>query len=109
MNKQLQKIIQQIIKDLMPYNPEKIILFGSAVKGRMDEHSDIDIIVIKKTKERFLQRLKKVALMLPSRERVADVLVYTPEEFKQMNSDEYNPFFRNIRNEGKIIYEKAKT
>ena len=32
--------VDQIVKDLLPYGPEKIILFGSAARGDGDEYSD---------------------------------------------------------------------
>lgn len=98
------KKLQVIIEALKAYNPEKIILFGSSARGEKDKYSDIDLIIIKKTKDRFLQRLKKAALLI--REPLpVDLFVYTPEEFAQMLEDE-NPFVQMVSKEGKVIYEK---
>ena len=49
--------IEQVMQDLAAYGPEKVILFGSAARGDVDEYSDIDLIVIKETDKRFVQRL----------------------------------------------------
>ena len=96
--------LKVIIEELKAYNPEKIILFGSSARGEEDEHSDIDLVIIKKTQDRFLQRLKKAALLI--REPIpVDLFVYTPEEFAQM-LDEENSFAQIVIKEGKVIYEK---
>ena len=107
-NKKTQKkILQEIINDLKSYQPEKIILFGSVAKGKFHSQSDFDLIVIKKTKAPFLQRLKKVNLLIKGNYPL-DILVYTPKEFQEMLKDKSNSFFRSIKKSSKIIYEKPK-
>jgi predicted nucleotidyltransferase len=99
-----QRRLEAVIGDLMAYQPEKIILFGSSARGDVDEHSDIDLVIIKKTRDRFLQRLKKAVLLI--REPIpVDLFVYSPEEFAQMLDDE-NPFARTVAKEGEVVYEK---
>lgn len=101
---QKMKRLKVIIEALKAYNPEKIILFGSSVKGEEDQYSDIDLVIIKKTQDRFLQRLKKAALLIKEPTPV-DIFVYTPEEFAQMLEDQ-NSFAQNVIKEGEVIYEK---
>jgi predicted nucleotidyltransferase len=38
------------------YNAEKVILFGSHARGEATEDSDVDILIIAQTAERFFQR-----------------------------------------------------
>jgi len=84
------------------YGPiEKIILFGSYARGDTDEYSDLDLILIKNTTKRFVERLVEVPL-LPVH---ADVFVYTPEEFEQMRENE-NPFILSAIESAKVIYER---
>jgi len=45
--KKLSEIIRRIVKVAAP---EKIILFGSAVRGEMGPNSDVDLLVIKRGK-----------------------------------------------------------
>lgn len=100
-----QERLSHIISALKEYNPERIILFGSHARGDEDDYSDLDIVIIKTTKERFLNRLKIVyELVQPT--FAMDVLVYTPEEFAEMQ-ERGNPFIEMILREGVVIYEKS--
>ncbi|MDZ7262577.1 MAG: nucleotidyltransferase domain-containing protein [candidate division KSB1 bacterium] len=47
--------LDRVIECLKRYEPEKIILFGSYARGEVDESSDVDFVVIKKTDKRFLR------------------------------------------------------
>lgn len=101
--KEIKKITQQIIKK---YKPEKIILFGSFACGKPKENSDVDLLVIKKTKKRFGSRLFEVAKIIKSK-MGTDILVYTPKEWEKGLKENYY-FFKEIVNKGKLVYEKAK-
>lgn len=98
------KVITALVEQ---YAVEKIILFGSHARGDANKHSDIDLVVIKKTKVPFLKRMREVAKILSNEEiaQSTDVLVYTPEEFDAL-SKRWNPFFNRIVKEGKIVYGK---
>jgi predicted nucleotidyltransferase len=43
--------VDKVVKCLMQYEPEKIIIFGSYVRDEMDEYSNLDFVVIKKKRE----------------------------------------------------------
>ena len=101
-NKQL-KQINQIIESLRAYNPEKIYLFGSWARGEGDDLSDVDLVVIKKTKSPFFLRLQEAVKFLPIEIGGIDILVYTPEEFHKM-SKQGNAFAEMILEEGQLIY-----
>ena len=45
----------------MGYDPEQIILFGSVDRGDADKYSDIGLIVVKDTDQRFVQRMIEAA------------------------------------------------
>jgi len=80
LNTELARLIDLLIKE---YDPESIFLFGSFVNGEINDWSDIDIIIVKKTNKRFLDRIKEVFMILRPRVGV-DILVYTPEEFNEL-------------------------
>ena len=62
------------------YDPERILLFGSLASNNVEEWSDIDLVIIKQTKSRFLDRIREVMQLLRPQVGV-DILVYTPDEF----------------------------
>lgn len=99
--KEVKKIVDQIVK---AYRPEKIILFGSFASGKPKENSDVDLVVIKKTKERFTARLLKIAGVIKS-SLGADILVYTPKEWRDALEEE-NYFIKEIAQKGKLVYAK---
>jgi len=96
--------VERIVECLKKYEPEKIILFGSYIRGEMDEYSDLDFVVIKKTKKRFIRRLIEVAKLIDNNLGKIDIFVYTPEEFQRMIEDE-NPFIEQVLKEGRVVYE----
>ena len=95
-NQEIKKITGQIVKN---YEPEKIILFGSYAYGKPSLSSDVDLLVIKKTRKRFGSRLFDVAKIISS-EMGTDILVYTPKEWSSGLEKDYY-FFKEINNKGK--------
>ncbi len=100
----MHKRIQKLIKSLLPYQPERLYLFGSWAKGEEDELSDVDIVVIKQTVTPFFDRLREVANLLPVEIGGVDILVYTPNEFAAMRH-EGNAFAEMIAEEARLIYD----
>ena len=100
----IKKLTERIVKN---YQPEKIILFGSAARGRLDKDSDLDLAIIKKTTKRFYDRIGEVLkIVRPITPKPSiDFLVYTPSEFKQMRQDNYFVKDEIIR-KGRVIYEQ---
>ncbi len=95
---------REIISTFKIFNPEKIILFGSFLRGNQDEFSDIDLVIVYQTSKTFLNRLKELYLKwdIP---KAVDILAYTPEEFQDMLKE--NAFIQNIVNTGEILYERS--
>ena len=102
----LQQKIRWLLEDLKEYQPEKVILFGSAARGDTDPLSDLDVVIIKRTHEGFVQRGIEAARLVRCEVAPIDLFVYTPEEFQRMLEDE-NPFIEKVLSEGKVLYEKA--
>ena len=102
--REFQREMKGILEDLMTYQPERIILFGSWARGDFSQGSDIDILVIKKTRARFIDRIEHV-LALTRTDMDLEILVYTPEELQRMQ-DRLNPFVLEVMETGKVIYEK---
>lgn len=101
----LEEKIREIAEDLKVYEPDKIILFGSTLRRDSDQYSDLDIVIIKKTHKRFLERLVEVAKLIRPQLHPIDIFVYTPQEIERMGEEE-NSFWEQIKKNGRVIYEK---
>ncbi|MBL7156133.1 MAG: nucleotidyltransferase domain-containing protein [Candidatus Pacebacteria bacterium] len=99
---QIKKISNAIVKN---YKPEKIILFGSFAWGDPTKDSDVDLLIIKKTKKRFLKRQMEVGRIING-ELPTDTLIRTPLELKK-RLDLGDFFYKQIIKKGKYLYEKS--
>lgn len=95
---------KRIIDTFIPFNPEKIILFGSMAREDWDELSDIDLIVVYHTDKPFMDRLKELYLSWDI-SRAVDILAYTPAEFDRMMNESF--FVQDAVKEGEVIYERG--
>ncbi len=102
MEKRLEGVVDTLKRD---YHPEKIILYGSLARGKVHRWSDIDLVVIKKTTQRFLDRLEETSRLVNDRGGV-DVLVYTPAEVRRMLADRPSFFREEILKKGRVLYER---
>ncbi len=89
------------------YRPEKIILFGSFANGEIHGCSDIDLVIIKDTKEHFMDRLHTVSSLTRPSVGV-NFIVYTPKEAQDMIDQNHYFFVDEILKKGSILYERAK-
>lgn len=95
-------VIKDIIDQLKAYNPEKIILFGSYASGNPTKDSDVDLVVVKKTTQPFLERQKQVHLLLRTTTPI-DIFIFTPDEFEKARHN--NLLIKAASETGKVIYE----
>ena len=102
--KELHSIVATLIEK---YQPEKIILFGSLLTGRIHEWSDIDLLIIKETSTRRVYR-RAEALKGIERTVPIDLIILTPDEIKFL-WDENSLFIKDILERGNIVYEKEKS
>lgn len=83
---------------------ERVSVFGSYARGRADLFTDLDILVVIRTDQGFVDRLR----MLYSRLAVPvdlDLVCYTPQEFHAMRD---RPFFRRMLQGEVVLYEKKR-
>ena len=84
----------------------KVILFGSHAWGQPTEDSDIDLLIVKETTERFIDRWVSVWKLIadPARRIPVQPIVVTPEELHRRIA-RGDQFFREIMARGKTVYQ----
>ena len=98
----IQKIVQRLIAS---YPPEKIILFGSYAYGHPNADSDIDLLIIKATEERLLERLNTVRRVATGTDPHIpfEPIVLTPDEVeRRLKSGDQ--FLSEIIEKGEVLY-----
>lgn len=96
--------IQQIVDAIKTYQPQRIILFGSALTGTRGPDSDVDIAIVKRTVKPYHDRIIDVRRILRTTTPL-DLFVFTPEEIEK--NRENNPFVREIVTTGRVVYEAS--
>jgi len=105
LNKEIQAIVERLASG---YDPEKVILFGSAARGEFKKGSDIDLLIVKGSRKKKVFRIKDVFEVLrPIKRKVPlEPLVYTPAELQErINLGDF--FIERALKEGRALYEKA--
>jgi uncharacterized protein len=100
-----EKIKEIVLKIAQGYDPDKIILFGSYANGIPDEHSDLDLLVIKNSEKSRPERGIDVRRLLAGALIPMDILVYTDKEVTESENNKYSFIHEAIKN-GKILYER---
>lgn len=94
---------RQLLEALKAYQPQRVILFGSRARGDARRFSDVDLVVIKDTPEKFRQRFLTVRELLGPLGDSYDVIVYTPREWQEMIA-EGTPFVEEVLREGVVLH-----
>jgi predicted nucleotidyltransferase len=89
------------------YHPQRIIVFGSFARDDTNELSDLDLLVVKETDERYFRRLARVRDACMGVAVDVQPFVYTPAELQQM-VDEGNSFLEAALSEGIVAYDAAR-
>ena len=111
MKEEVKTILSEIVERLKrEYKPLRITLFGSYAYGNPTEDSDIDLLILKDTKNRSVDRFVQVKRIIynPNCKIPVSPLVYTPEELKErlrIGDD----FLKEIIQKGVVLYEKGSS
>ena len=98
----LDDIIQRIVAVAQP---DKIILFGSAARGEMGPHSDVDLLVIKDTEDarglaaQIYRKLRGIRVAV-------DAVVVAPAHVERYQ-DSHALVIKPALREGTVVYEAA--
>ena len=99
----LERLLSKLITG---YAPRRVFLFGSHAYGEPDEHSDLDLLIVKETAKTPFQRRVEVGRIVQDRSRKTPIqpLVITPEELEERIQRD-DPFLTEIVEKGEVLYD----
>ena len=93
-------LVQRIVEEAEPL---RIVIFGSAARGEMEEHSDVDLLVVmpegthrRHTAQLLYRKIRGVGVPF-------DIVVATPNDLEK-HKDNIGLIYRKILQEGKEVY-----
>lgn len=89
------------------FRPEKIILFGSNVRGETTADSDVDLLIIMNVKGSRRKKATEMDLALLGINLPVDLIVVTPKEVEE-NREKVGSIIRTALLEGQVVYERPK-
>ena len=98
----LDEIVRRVVEVAQP---ERIVLFGSAARGEMTRHSDVDLLIVRDGEDaldmmfRIYRRLRGVGVPV-------DALVVSPADVARYR-DSHALIIKPALREGRTIYESA--
>jgi uncharacterized protein len=99
LKQELDRIVEILKKE---YAPEEIVLFGSVATGRIHAWSDIDLLIVKETDKRPIDRCVEVCRIAKPKVGI-DVFVYTPSEYEMLLKENVG-FVRDMARNGRRLY-----
>ncbi len=96
----LQEIIRRIVRVAQP---DRILLFGSAARGQMGPHSDVDLLVVKSGEFDPHRLTGDIYVSLHGVGQAVDVVVVTPEQVERYRDTHCLVIAPALR-EGKEVY-----
>jgi predicted nucleotidyltransferase len=99
-----QSTIDDIVRRIVEVaQPEKVILFGSAVRGEMGPNSDLDFLVIKSGDYDVGSLTGRLHARMRGVDEAMDFVVATPETV-QRYGDSYCMVYYPALREGRVVY-----
>lgn len=108
----IETVKSEIVERLKPFDPEKIILFGSYAYGTPNEESDIDLFLVKDdVDERALRgyklELQKKLFDLQKKYLIGiDLFVDNSHRIQQRIQKIKDQFYSDILEKGVVLYAK---
>lgn len=103
--KTLPPAIKRLVSEL---KPEKIILFGSYAYGKPTPDSDVDLLIVMKTRNNAIDRYVTVSNIPYPRDFPVDIIVKTPKEIREEEKKKGGFFLRENMTRGKVLYERPR-
>jgi predicted nucleotidyltransferase len=103
----LERIIDEMVRRIVArFDPERIILFGSAARGEAGPDSDVDLLVVMPVKGLKREKQLEIRKVLRGIPTPVDIVVSTPEEFDWRQEIVGTIEYPAVQ-EGKVLYARS--
>jgi predicted nucleotidyltransferase len=97
----LDEITRRIVASV---KPQRVLLFGSAARGRMSKNSDIDMLVVMREPIHRRQTAQKIYRNLHGTGIAVDIIVATEKDLERYGQRE-GTILKSALQEGRVLYE----
>jgi len=102
----LERIIDQMVLRIVErFDPERIILFGSAGRGEAGPDSDVDLLVVMPIQGSRREKAVEIGVAVNDIPVPKDIFVTTPEDF-EWRKDIVGTIERPAAREGRLVYAR---
>jgi|SRR5208337_80269 len=102
----LERIIEQMVLRIVErFDPERIILFGSAARGDAGPDSDVDLLVVMPVDGQKHKKQVQIRVALHDIRLPKDIIVTTPEDFEWRKEIPGTIEYPAVR-EGRLVYAR---
>jgi uncharacterized protein len=104
--KSLQSVIDQMVLRIVErFDPERIILFGSAARGEAGPDSDVDLLVVMRVQGSRREKAVQIGVAVNDIPIPKDIFVTTPEDF-ELRKEIVGTIERPAGLEGRLVYAR---
>lgn len=97
----LNEVTRRIVASV---NPRRVVLFGSAARGRMNRNSDFDMLVVMGKRAHRRQTAQKIYRNLRGAGIAVDIVVATEDDLKKYGG-RAGMILKSALSEGRVLYE----
>ena len=102
----LERIIEQMVLRIVErFDPERIILFGSAARGDAGPDSDVDLLVVMQVEGSRREKAVEIGVAVNDIPVPKDIVVTTPEDF-EWRKEIVGTIERPAVREGRLVYAR---
>lgn len=103
---QMDELIEQMVERIVErFDPERIILLGSAARGESGPDSDIDLLVVMRIDGSRREKAVEIGVAVNDVPVPKDIIVTTPEDFEWRKSVP-GTIERPAAREGRLLYAR---
>ncbi|MGD0007053.1 MAG: nucleotidyltransferase domain-containing protein [Terriglobia bacterium] len=102
----LERIIDEMVLRIVErFDPERIILFGSAARGDAGPDSDVDLLVVMPVEGSRREKAVEIGVAVNDIPVPKDIVVTTPEDF-EWRKEIVGTIERPAEREGRLVYAR---